>query len=331
LFKVISMKNLLFCLAVWFCCVSGGVAGGVPRAECFPIEKLPPHLQQKAEEMLLKAMDREALFTIVGGLKPISEGFYQVKWKLEAASSEGKLEEAQEILRSFRCGDRVYADMQVFKAPINQFKWAHAFIARTDSLEEKLKVKSDFWLRLGITPKSHPSMIMSTIENAPASDRYRGYGTVFGYPQYAVDFFVSASESEKATGQFVKRSFISLPTFSAVKGHYVWATPLGHELTAEDRLLQERAALILEAYRQRRELYIGPGKAGIVALLRDWFDDGTGLCDPSNALLSPLNLHQPLSQENTEICSSTYIPKSRICSPGNCRHGFRIGRLFLTK
>jgi hypothetical protein len=42
------------------------LADGVPRAQCFPVEKLPPALRAKSEEMLLKALDTEALYTLVG-------------------------------------------------------------------------------------------------------------------------------------------------------------------------------------------------------------------------------------------------------------------------
>jgi hypothetical protein len=34
---------------------------GVPREECFPLEKLPPDLRSKSERLLLKALDSEAL------------------------------------------------------------------------------------------------------------------------------------------------------------------------------------------------------------------------------------------------------------------------------
>ena len=45
---------------------------GVPRAECFPAANLPAELRAKSEEMLLRALDNEALYTLVGGLKPMS-------------------------------------------------------------------------------------------------------------------------------------------------------------------------------------------------------------------------------------------------------------------
>jgi hypothetical protein len=49
------------------------------------------------------------------------------------------------------------------------------------------------------------------IEYSQSGPRWRGYGYLFGFPLYAVDFFVNAGESEKQTGKFVERDFLSIP------------------------------------------------------------------------------------------------------------------------
>ena len=56
-----------------------------------------------------------------------------------------------------------------------------------------------------------------------------------------------------------------------------------HVESGEERHLRETAAKILAAYRVRRAKYIGKDKPGVLALIRDWYDDGEGLCAPSNA------------------------------------------------
>jgi hypothetical protein len=45
----------------------------VPRAECFPLGQLPAELRAHSEEMLLKLLDTEALYTLVGGLQTYNE------------------------------------------------------------------------------------------------------------------------------------------------------------------------------------------------------------------------------------------------------------------
>lgn len=271
------------------------LAGGVPRSQCFPVEELPLELRAKAERVLLDALDREALFTLVGGLKPASEGFLSVKWKVGEDATE-RLDEARRVVKALRCGDAVYADVQVFEATFDKAKLAHAYVVNTAALRAKVGTDRAFWLRLGLTPSSHPAALMTAVERAEASDRFRGYGYAFGYPRHAVDFYVSAAKSEKETGVFVKRDFVNLPTHASERGHFVWAVPKGHTETDEDRAVRDTAAGVLAAYRQRRAHYIGEGKPGVVALLRDWFDDGTGLCDPANASLAPFN-PSPVGQQ----------------------------------
>lgn len=261
-------------------------AGGVPRSQCFPVEELPPALRVRAEAVLLAALDREALYTLVGGVKPVSEGFWSVKWKADAGSPD-ELDEARRVLRTFRCGDALVADMLVFRAPAGAGRLAHAFVANVPALRAKVGEDPAFWLRLGVTPHAHPAAVLPLVEAAEPLDRFRGFGYAFGYPRHAVDFFVAAAAEEKRTGAFVKRDFVNLPTFGGETGRFVWAVPKGQPETDADRAVRAAAAPVLAAYRQRRAYYVGAGRPGVVELLRDWFDDGTGRCDPANASLEP--------------------------------------------
>ncbi|MEM9827026.1 MAG: hypothetical protein AAF958_10580 [Planctomycetota bacterium] len=47
----------------------------VRRDQCFPIKTLSTTSRKLSKQMLLNALDSEALFTFVGDLKPVSEGF----------------------------------------------------------------------------------------------------------------------------------------------------------------------------------------------------------------------------------------------------------------
>ncbi len=304
------LRRLVLVLLCWAATAPAAGAGGVPRAQCFPVEELPPALRARAEAALLDALDREALFTLVGGLKPVSEGFWSVKWKADAGSPD-PLDEAQQVLRAFRCGDAVYADMLVFREPVGKARLAHAYVVNALALRAKVREEPGFWLRLGVTPHSHPAAVMPAAEAAAAADRFRAFGYAFGYPRHAVDFYVAAAEEEKRTGVVVKRDFVNLPTFGSDRGRFVWAVPKGQAETEADRAVRAAAAPVLEAYRQRRAYYVGAGRPGVVELLRDWYDDGTGLCDPANA--SP----------------EAFVPPpatGRVCPPQPQRHPFRLRR-----
>jgi len=45
--------------------------------------------------------------------------------------------------------------------------------------------------------------------------------------------------------------------------------------------IKSRAALILAEYQKRRARYVGPGKRGVVKMLRDWLNDGRDRCSPA--------------------------------------------------
>jgi hypothetical protein len=254
-------------------------AAGAARCECFPTERLPLDLRVKSEALLLKALDSEALYTVVGGLKPMSSGFASFKFTVEKPDLT-QIEETRRLLSVWRCADRLYADVQHFAAIYDdektkeKIRFAEAFVLNRPALVNKIGQYPDFFAPYGITPGAHPMEVLMTIEHSQQSHRWRGLGYLFGFPLYAVDFFVAAGEEEQRTGKFVERDFYSIPTFVAAERHFVWAVPKGHEEREEDRVIKSRAALILAEYQKRRVRYIGPGKRGVVKMLRDWLNDG---------------------------------------------------------
>jgi hypothetical protein len=255
---------------------------GVPRAECFPIERLPADLRPDAEALIMKMLDGEALYTVVGGLKPMSAGFASYRFPVENPDP-APLEKARRLLSVVRCGEEFSADLLVFAREFGANRMAQAYVVHRPTLAAQVGRYQEFFVPLGVTPNSQPLQAAFAVEYAPAATRHRGYGYLFGYPKYAVDFFVESAEKDAAGGGFVQRDFVQVPVYSGPTGHFVWAVPKGHEETDEDRAIRVKAARILAAYRVRRERYVGEGKPGVVALLRDWFDDGRGACSAGNA------------------------------------------------
>jgi hypothetical protein len=128
--------------------------------------------------------------------------------------------------------------------------------------------------------------VLMAVEYERSSARNGGYGFLFGYPENAVRFFVESVDHEEWTGEFVERDFYSVPTFSRPTNGFVWAVPKGYAETENDRNIKRRALAVLEEYKSRRARYIGEGKPGVVALLRDWFDNGHGKYSPRFAKVS---------------------------------------------
>jgi hypothetical protein len=260
-------------------------AAWASRCECFPTERLPADLRPKSEALLLKALDSEALYTIVGGLKPMSSGFASFKFSVEKPDL-AMIEETRRLLSVWRCGDTLYADVQHFAATYDdektkeKIRFAESYVFNRPALAGKIEQYQDYFAPYGITPNAHPMEVLMTIEHSQQSHRWRGLGYLFGFPLYAVDFFVGAGEEEQRTGKFVGRDFYSIPTFVAAERHFVWAVPKGHEERDEDRAIKSRAAMILAEYQKRRARYIGPGKRGVVKMLRDWLNNGKDCCSP---------------------------------------------------
>jgi hypothetical protein len=105
------LRGLLFPIICLFALHSP--AAGVSRCECLPTERLPADLRAKSEALLLKALDSEALYTIIGGLKPMSSGFASFKFSVEKPDL-AQIEETRRLLSVWRCGDMLYAYVQHF-------------------------------------------------------------------------------------------------------------------------------------------------------------------------------------------------------------------------
>jgi hypothetical protein len=298
-------------------------AQSVSRNECFPFERLPPDQRKAAEELLLKALDEEALYTIVGGLKPMSSGFRAIQFQTalprmptveaEVAASElgtkepndltadeksrlaqskqaierkeslEKADQTRAILAHWRCGDDLFADLQHFAKQFDGKRFMDALVINRSSLRKTIVDKADFFSRWGITPNSHPLEVVYGIETDATSARFAGYGYLFGYPDHAVRFFVQAADEEVFTGKFVTRDFISIPTVARETNKFVYVVPKGHVENDADKTLKAKAEPILAAYKKRRAEYIGEGKKGVVELLRDWFCVSQSNCSPANA------------------------------------------------
>jgi hypothetical protein len=277
----------------------------VPRALCFPAQNLPAHLRAKSDELLLRVLDSEALYTVIGGLKPMSGGVPAISVRLDHPDLTSAAE-ARQIMEAWSCGDgvrfalhhyaRVLTSANSSTPPARTLSgvvFHRAAMARTISRHPSL------FTQLGLTPNADPVEVLMAVEYNGTPDRYRGYGILFGYPEQAVEFFVAntpipqdrkANPNEPVEVQPVKtspRKFISIPTYAHETGAFVYAVPTGHVEDSADHELRERAKPILESYKRRRALYIGEGKPGAAALLRDWFCRGEYDCQPSNATLDP--------------------------------------------
>ena len=245
------------------------------------MERLAPDLRALSESLLLRALDNEALYTIASDLKPMS-GFVEFRVPIETLDLS-EIERTRQALRAWTCGDYFYADVRHFREPHGDRRYAEGAIWNRPALERLLAERAVFFARFGLTPSAHPLEVVLSVEYDETVARYQGYGCLYGYPEDAVEYFAAAEITRERTEERVARDFYSIPTYARPEGAYAWAVPKGHVENEEDRWILQKARAVVEEYRRRRERYIGEGKPGVVELLRDWFDDGSGRCDPARA------------------------------------------------
>lgn len=274
-------------LAVMLLMVSPVIRAAAPCRQCFPEDELPVDLRKRSAELLLKALDGEALYTFVGSLKPMSSGFFSINFDSVKPTPEklAQLDETRRMLSVWRCGDSYHAGLHHFAKVFEGKRYVDGLVIRRSLLARMIVERADFYAGFGITRLADPLEVVSAVEYAPSLDRLRHYGHLFGYPEHAVGFFVAAARSQEETGQFVKREFLRMPTWRASdeRSPFVYAVPVGYVESEVDRRIRDEAGLILAEYRIRRERYIGPGRPGVFRLLRDWFNDGQGECSADNA------------------------------------------------
>ena len=194
-----------------------------------------------------------------------------------------ELERTRQALRAFRCGDFFFADVRHFRQSHGERLYAEGAVWNLPALQRLLGERAAFFASFGLTPSAHPLEVVLAVEYDETVARYQGYGYLYGYPEYAVRYFADAEITRERTEERVKRDFFSVPTYSRPEGAYAWAVPEGHVRNEDDERLLAKAKAVLEEYRLRRERYVGEGKGGVVELLRNWFDDGAGRCNPARA------------------------------------------------
>jgi hypothetical protein len=258
---------------------------GAEATPCFDVTSLTAAERMLADRVLLEAADGEALYTLAGGLKPLSSGrAIQLRVAPPATrAARDSLNALRRVAAALHCGE-IGAFVHAFTATST---------ARDSSVQRALEVvvyhrasvaraverHAAFFATLAITPAADVREVLAAVENAPRADRWRGYGLLFGYPDEAVDFFVRAGVEGDSTRQLVPRDFRRIETwrrFAAerdgplVLSTFVYAVPKGSAESSADRALREAAAPIFARYAQERARFITADSTGSLALWRGW-------------------------------------------------------------
>lgn len=216
--------------------------------------------------VLLAALDSEALYTIAGGLKPVSEGF----WHGNVPSAQPDLaavSTARAALAPWR-NDTLWADVHVFHEAHDGKRAARGYVVDRRALADLLRGQAAFFAPFGLGPDTHPAEVMAVVERLPKLDRHRALGLLFGYPQHAIEFFLAAEVARAAGDEPAPRRFVQIPAFVSPTGRFVYAVGKDDPERAEDRELAAAAAPRLQRYRELRATIREDDAEALIALTR---------------------------------------------------------------
>jgi len=254
--------------------------------DCFDYSLLTEEERLLADSILADALDHEALYTLLEPLKPMSSmamfSFQTAKRDSslfgnslivsDTAAVHDSLAILHRIVRALSCG-LIKAVAVPYRVTEKGRRNIQISIVDISALNIMLDNYKTFWAQYGLGVNAAPEVVVAVIENEQIYDRWRGYGYLFGYPEYAVDFFVNAGISEDTSKQFVERAFFNIPVYSGNRGHFVYAMPKDYTATEIDSTLYREAASLLEKYKKVRPRYIDSytGKLHASELIRDWY------------------------------------------------------------
>jgi hypothetical protein len=238
------------------------------------------------DSILQYGLDHEALFTILGNVKPMSSvaSFTYPIANADSArrTSAGILNRAghgrflDELRTIQELMNRLdFPDLRFIVVPYQNAQKDKRIVqisaVRISALDSLLKKQESFFGQFGLVPGADPNVVASVIENAGVYERYRGYGYLFGYPDHAVDFFVNSSLTLNTSGTFVSRTFFNIPVYAGKEGYFVYANPADYT-PAADSALYYRAQDVLSRYETIRSRYLNADSTlQAFRLLREFF------------------------------------------------------------
>ncbi len=260
--------SLLFCMLFIVSCKTSA-----PQNETSGLASDQVADQKLVDSILQFGLDREALYTILGDLKPIST-LNSFSFPLANADSTKtadanivdiaknraslqRIERIEKVLKTIKIPDLRFVLLPYKGTQGSKTRNMQIYVMRESLVKKKLKEQEAFFAQFGFVPDTDPTVLLTANEFNDRYERFRGYGYLFGYPDHAVDFYVKASQHNDKTKEFVKRNFFQIPAHTRNDGYFVYAYPQDYTPKAEvDSVIYHRAVGILKEYRKVRENYV---------------------------------------------------------------------------
>lgn len=214
-----------------------------------------------ADSLIHLVLQQEGLFTLYGGLKPIST-VQHFSYDIDSISGNYLHEEfvAKNLSTlshslNLLTNDSIGYTVIPFRAIHGKKRSFEILIYHKASMKKLISNKSEFFLRRGILPTDNIEKILALYEFEDKYDRYRAYGHLFGYPDHAVHFFVEASRIHDNGGDFVPRDFYQIPVANGQEGRFVYAVPKGYGSQEVDEKIKADAGILLSKFQSDWENY----------------------------------------------------------------------------
>ena len=224
------------------------------------------------DSILQKGLEREALYTILSDIKPISSlsmYTFPIANTDSAAYISGKAfneAENQKYLDQIKMIQDGFNQLNIpdlkffvvpYKATNKKEKNIQLYVARQSAVDRVLKEHRQFFGQFGWVEGVDPKILVTANEYGFKYDRLRGFGYLFGYPAHAVDFYTEAEFSNEHKKEFVKRKFFQIPTYERESGYFVYAYPADYVPNAEvDSALYNKSVEVLNHYKSIRPKFI---------------------------------------------------------------------------
>ncbi|TJZ51836.1 hypothetical protein FAZ15_20015 [Sphingobacterium olei] len=248
-------------------------------------KSIDPTTAALRDSIIQKGLEGEALYTLMADIKPMSsvatfafplsnsDSTKRLEASLVHKDSLYYLDRVRQIQEALNCID--LPDLKFVLVPYRNMyskpRILQISVLRISKLDSLLVAKQDFFGQYGFSAGADPAVVVTVNEYEKKYERLRGYGYLFGYPDYAVDFFVKAFHQSDSTGQHVNRKFFRIPTFEREQGNFVYAYPVDHVPAAIDSTLYKRSLPVLAQYKQIRDNYMNADSTiRGYALLQDW-------------------------------------------------------------
>lgn len=210
--------------------------------------------QVLADSLLLYGLNHEALYTLTDTLKPMSSiRLYRFPLFGNAQQKDSsilQLKQLQELCNRLSIGDWQFV-FNPFERKDSIYRNVEIYVVRKSRLQNLIRTHELFYANFGITVNTPPATILAITEYEQKYNRWRSYGYLFGYPDYAVDFFVAAGKEQDSTRQFVKRNFFNIPVYAAEKGYFTYAIPQTYQPGNMDSSLYAAAQKTLNRYKRK--------------------------------------------------------------------------------